>query len=570
MIMKLTKHRKSLLTGVVLAFFGLVWLMYPAAELTEYPAVIRICDRGGTPLRTVYSRDETYCVPLDSGESGDWIEQALVAAEDKRFYRHIGIDPVAIARAAVLDVACLRIVSGASTISTQVIKLNNPRRRSFAAKLAEAAGAIKMERALTKDEILMQYINRIPVGGNLVGVQAAGRRYFGKNAADLTLGEAALIAGLPQAPSRFRPDRHLKRALKRRKFVLDRMEHLGFITHEQRATAEEQPMEVNPHYDAFRAPHLCELVLSRRPSAVKGGRILSTLDSHLQRIAEDVMRQAGDKLRGKGVFGGAVVVIDVKSGGVAALVGSPDYDDLRHAGRVNCAVMPRSPGSALKPFAYALAVDSGLYTPGSLLEDAPLYFKDYTPRNFDHKYRGKVTLRRALVDSLNIPALTVVNREGLERFIAELRELGLQTVSRGADDYGLSIVLGTCEVSLLELVNSYACLARLGVYKPYRLLLADRTDAGRRIFSEAASWMIADMLGGNERDMAVFGHTGEARLPRIAWKKTESAGIGPYAPMPCACAAFTAGAMASISSRPRIPPSPLCGFSPATASRGWA
>jgi penicillin-binding protein 1C len=494
--------------------------------LADYPVSFYICDKDGDAMRTVLGPDDCRCAPVSLAAAGEWLPKALIAAEDKRFYRHGGVDMIAVARAVVLDVVCRRIVSGASTISTQVIRMSNPRQRTFATKAIEAVTAIQMEQRLSKSEILEQYLNRMPVGGNLVGMQAGARRYFGKDAADLSLGEAALLAGLPQSPARFRPDRYLKRALKRRAFVLERMQALGFVDAAERERAERQTMNVMPHADAFRAPHFCELVkqkLNAGAVAIDKFKVTTTLDSSLQSIAEDVLASYRQHLAGKLVYGGAVVIIDVASGDVLAMVGSPDYDDEKHAGRVNCAVMRRSPGSALKPFAYAMGFDCGMITPGSVLQDRPLYFKEYTPRNFDYKFRGAVTARTALIDSLNIPALSLVNRLGMNSFVAELHRLGLVSLDKAVSGYGLSLVLGTGEVKLLNLSNAYACLARGGIYKPYRLW-AGQAGAGARVFSAGAAWLVTDVLSGPGRAMAAVGHAGDVVMPRVAWKTGTSSG----------------------------------------------
>ena len=499
-------------------------------QLNEYPASLYICDRSGSPMRTILGAGDMRCIPVALEASGEWTSKALIAAEDKRFYSHGGVDVIAASRALAQNLASCRRVSGASTISTQVIRMNSPRSRNLSTKVIESVSAVRMEHDLSKDRILEQYLNRMPLGGNLVGVQAAAVRYFGRDAADLSLAEASLLAGLPQAPSRFRPDRRLKRALKRRSFVLERMQKLGFITAEQRIAAENQVLDIKPHPDQFHAPHFCEFVMQQLNRSGQGDNhhIITTLDAEIQGYAEGALRRHQAQLHNKAVFGGAVVVIDVATGEVAAMVGSPDYDDLVHAGRVNCAVMPRSPGSALKPMAYAMALERGLITPGRIVDDSPIFFKDYIPKNFDYKFRGRVSVRQALVDSLNIPALSLVNRIGLNEFVDKLHRLGLNSLDRAAEDYGLTVVLGSGEVRLLNLVNAYACLARRGIYQPYRVLPpasdSQVASGSRRIFSEGASWMIAEMLSGDERSMAVSGSAADIVLPRVAWKTGTSSG----------------------------------------------
>jgi penicillin-binding protein 1C len=525
----LKQHWRWSLTAAAVLLTVSLWIIFGRPpQLNEYPASLYICDRSGSPMRTILGPGDMRCIPVTLAAGGEWTAKALIAAEDKRFYSHGGVDAIAAVRALAQNLVYCRRVSGASTISTQVIRMNSPRSRNLSTKAIESVSAVRMERELSKDQILEQYLNRMPQGGNLVGVQAAAVRYFGRDAADLSLAEAALLAGLPQAPSRFRPDRRLKRALKRRAFVLERMQKLGFITAEQQAAAENQVPDIKPHPDEFRAPHFCEFVM--RHLNVSGDRrnVTTTLDAEMQGYAETALQRHLPQLHNKDAFGGAVVVIDVASGAVAAMVGSPDYDDLDHAGRVNCAVMPRSPGSALKPVAYVMALDRGLITPGKVVDDSPIYFKDYIPKNFDYKFRGRVSVRRALADSLNIPALTLVNSIGLNKFVGCLQQLGLDSLNRTAEDYGLAVVLGSGEVKLINLVNAYACLARQGIYLPYRVLPsapnASTTVSGRRVFSSGAAWMIADMLSGDERLTAISGNAADIELPRIAWKTGTSSG----------------------------------------------
>lgn len=524
------------------------WFLFPfpMRNLEIYPASMQLVDRDGNPLRVVLGPDDTRCDPVDFRGLSDRAVQALVAAEDKRFWRHSGVDVIALTRAVFQNIWFGEVVSGASTLSTQVIRLSTPRRRTLITKLIETFRAIQMECRLSKREILTQYLNRAPFGGNLVGLQAASLRYFGKDASELTLAEASLLAGLPQAPSRFQPNRHLPRALKRREYVLGRMMSLGAIDPAEKAEAERQPLRVGKHPNPFIAPHFCDLVLQELPedmsnstSSGSGGarasqravfEIRTTLADPLQHIASGALTDHVNRFRQQGIHGGAVVILEVKTGFVRALVGSPDYDDQQHAGQVNGATRPRSPGSALKPFAYAMAFDNGLLTPDSMVADVPTHFTDYDPENFGRQFNGLVTVRKALVQSLNIPALKTVREIGLESFIARLRELGLRSIDQPALHYGLSVVLGTAEVRLLDLVNAYACLARGGVYLPYRLLEKDGMSGGadgfegQRLFSTAAAYLVADALGGDERPMAVAGHTADVRHPRVAWKTGTSNG----------------------------------------------
>ena len=497
------------------------WAPFPEEELSRLPASVVLADRQGEPLRVRLGVGGLDCRPGYQPMPEHWIAKAMVAAEDRRFWTHPGVDGLALARAVGQNLFFGRRISGASTLSTQVIRMMHPRDRTAAAKLVEAFRALQLERRHGKREILAFYLDRAPFGGNVVGIEAAARRYFGKGAAHLSLAEAALLAGVPQSPSRGRPDRHPERAKRRQAYVLERMEACGFITAQQRAEAWAQPLAARPGKYPFRAPHFCDLVgvpAQLAPDAT----VRTTLDGDLQRRAEDVLRR---HLADGPAAGGAVVVLEVKTGAVRALAGSPDYFAERHAGQVNGAVARRAAGSTLKPFAYALALDSGLAVPVTVIPDVPLRFRDLDPRNFSEDCRGLVSVRDALVASLNLPAIEIERRVGQERLWATLRALGLGTIDRPAAHYGLGLVLGNAEVRLLDLANAYACLARGGDWAPARFVETGKAPAAKPIFSPEACWLVSDMLSGEERAMDTTGHAADVRLPPMAWKTGTSAGL---------------------------------------------
>lgn len=499
------------------------WVPFDVDALQRYPASLMLTDRQGQPLRVWLGPRDLDCRPLYEPQPGDWMAQAIVAAEDQRFWRHHGVDPAALLRAVKQNVTSRRTVSGASTLSTQVIRLVEPRRRNLWTKAVEAFRALQLERHCDKSAILAQYLNRAPFGSNLVGIEAAARRYFGKGAADLSLAEAAVLAGLPQSPSRLRPDRHPARAKKRQQYVLDRMLACGFITSNEYAQAVAQPVAVRPAPYPFRAPHFCELVDAKVDPA-GATTVRTTLDAGLQRVAEEALQRQARVLAGAGIRGGAVVILDVKHSAVRALVGSPDYAD-RRSGQVNGALAERSAGSTLKPFAFARALDRGQLTPHSVLADVPAMYRDYEPENFEPGFRGLVTARDALVLSLNLPALEVEQRIGQPVFYDTLRALGFDTLRRPAAHYGLGLVLGNGEVRLVDLVNAYACLARGGLMQPVRVVEEGERPAGRALFSPEACWLVTDMLSGEERAVDTTGHAADVRLPPLAWKTGTSAGF---------------------------------------------
>ncbi len=499
------------------------WFSIPPyrGDLRDYGAATIIRDRRGRPLRVVLARNGLLSEPIPRERTGDWAARALVAGEDKRFYRHGGVDLLAVGRAAWRNLRNRRIVSGASTISMLVGKLTEPRPRTFWTKLVEARHALELEKALGKEELIGQYLNRAPFGGNLVGIEAAARRYFAKSAADLTLSEAALLIGIPQAPSRLRPDLYPERAGKRRNYILEQMRRCGFITEQQFRRAAAQEILVAREPRPFLAPHFCDLVARlypRQPS------IVTSLDLDLQALAEKALRARLEELRENDVRGGAIVVLEVRTGAVQAMVGSPDYAAAADSGQVNGALARRSPGSALKPFVYALALDEGLCSPRLVVADVPMDFAGYRPQNFNRDYCGPVSARDALVQSLNIPALIYVQKLGLENVVRRLRAAGLATLDRPAEHYGLGIAIGACEVTLLELANAYACLARQGGYRAATCLEQAAPGRETRLFSDEAAYLVAEILSGDERAADAGGHLAEVRRPRVAWKTGTSAG----------------------------------------------
>ena len=514
----------SAFLAVLLAIFAVLWVKFPfdRKPIYDIPESIRWCDRDGIPLRIRLSDGGFDSVPTYVYHGDDWIAKAMVAAEDQRFWSHGGVDALAVLRSCKQTATSLRRVSGASTLSMQLIRLSCPRERSLTSKSIEAFRALQMERQLNKEEIISLYLNRAPFGANLVGIESASRRYFSKGSHDLSLGEASLLAGIPQSPTRFNPVRYLSAAKKRQAYVLKRMEACGFITREQMDNALQQPLRLQQNRYPFLAPHFCD-TLSRK--AAQGAiEVRTTLDLTLQRTVEESLAKYSPTLREEGIHGGAVVVLDAKTSEVLAMVGSPDFRARMKGAQVNAAIAPRSAGSTLKPFAYAVAMDRGLLTPLRVLYDVPQSYSDYDPSNFDKSHCGITTVRDALIRSLNLPVLDVEKRIGQPLFHAKLRELGLHTLNKPAEHYGLGLVLGNAEVTLLDLSNAYACLARGGVYLPYRTIPA-APSAGNQLFSNEVSWLISDIIGGDERAMDSSGTVADIRIPRLAWKTGTSAGF---------------------------------------------
>jgi penicillin-binding protein 1C len=512
--------RASFAVLIVLAVAA--WLAFPPPleEAQRYPAGLILRDAKGTILRVGLGPDDVDCRPVYTAATNDWIVQALVAAEDHRFFRHAGVDPLALLRAVRQNLTTGRRISGASTLTMQAVRLIHPRSRTWRAKFIESVQALRLERAMSKAEILGQYLNRAPFGSNLVGIESAARGWFNRPPQGLTLGEAAMLAGMVQSPTRFRPDRNLAACLKRRGYVLDQMVRRGMIGRGQRLAAERMPVVLRRGPRPFAEPWFCDWAQRgvRRPT----GDFTTTLDPALQYRANAAV-QAHAGLHDCAV---ALVIIKVATGGVAAMSCSGDYFDPQ-SGQLNTATTTRPAGSTLKPFVFAQAIDQGTLTPAWVLADVPRHFGNQAPVNFSGSFMGLVSAEEALILSLNLPALTLAGQVGLPRFWGKLHQLGLASLDRPAEFYGLGLALGNGSVSLLELANAYACVARGGAWRPCRPLVEQGPDdgAGRRVFSEGACWMVSEMLSGDARARDAVGHVAEARVPRFAWKTGTSAGF---------------------------------------------
>ena len=504
--------------------FILSWLLIdPHLEMAEsYPGGLVLRDGAGNVLRVSLGKDDTDCRPYYRASPDDWIVKALIASEDRRFYSHSGVNVPSVLRACFQNVTSLRRVSGASTITMQATRLILPHPRNLAWKYVEAFRAMQTERVRDKMWIISQYLNRAPFGSNLVGVEAAANGWFGKRAKDLGIGEAALLAGMVQCPSRFRPDRHLDRALKRREYVLGRMFALGMVDTDQYAAARTAKPAIRRGPRPFAEPFFCDWAQRRAERAgILRGDERTTLDADIQARARQIVEGAA-----AGGVSAAAVVMEARTGAVRALACSGNYFDA-NAGQVNTALAPRPAGSTLKPFLSALAMDGGLVTPEERLADVPKAYRGYAPANFDASYRGVVKLSDALVLSLNLPFVHLLQRTGVSRFGTLLRSIGLHHLKDADATFGLGMAIGNVEVSLVELVGAYGCLARGGTWiEPCALereVAAATNHPPLRVFSEGACSLVTDILSGEERASAAFGHMADVRTSRFAWKTGTSA-----------------------------------------------
>jgi penicillin-binding protein 1C len=506
----------------------------PETLFSERVPQFEILDRNGHSLRAARSDGGPFGERVSYLEIPQPLVEATLAAEDRRFRKHHGVDWRATFRAACQCTIHRRVISGGSTITQQLIKLAEPRPRTFRTKFIEAVQAMRLEQVWDKQRVLGEYLNRVEYGNFNTGCAAAAQFYFGKPLRDLSAAECALLAALPQAPSRLNPVTHFERARKRQQWILARMWEGGSLTAEEFGRARGEALRLAKPQRAFEAPHFVDLVLQNLgryslgtpaslPATVRSAglagkdagapgvvsAIKTTLDLDLNRFAERMVRQHLADLHEQQAHNASVVVIDNRSGDVLALVGSENYF-APASGQVNGAWAPRSAGSTLKPFTYLLAFERGA-TPASIVADVPTDFATstglFSPVNYNRRCYGPMRYRSALANSLNISAVKVLASIGGPHALqTRLQACGLTTLTRTAEDYGLGLTIGNAEARLLELANAYACLARLGEYRPYRLWSENEERHGEvRVADCGVAYLIADILSDNDARTLAFG-----------------------------------------------------------------
>jgi len=517
---RLTAAAFCLIVLLCLAFKALDALFpFPAERLTP-PASTAVLDNRDQPIRFFLAPDQSWRFPVALDEVAPAYLDAVLAGEDRHFFSHPGINPVSILQAALGNLRAGRVVRGGSTITMQVARLAEPKPRTLAGKIVECFRAMQLESRYSKGDILRFYVNMAPQGGNLVGVGAASWFYFGKSPALLSLAEASLLAAIPRSPNRFNPVKRPEAAQAARARVLAAMAETGAATKDKADEAATQDLPARLTRPPLIGPHFAQMALAREGRVP---RIRTTLDSRVQELTRQAMRQRLVELRSQGVENAAVVVIDAKTREVLALAGSADFFDEARHGRVNAALARRSPGSALKPFLYAKAFQDGLIAPQTLLLDIPITLGGYDPHNYDGVYRGRVEAQEALIHSLNAPAVRLLAEVGPERFLSLLHQGGLRTLDKPASHYGLSLILGGGEVTLLDLTNFYATLARGGLHSE-PVFTPGEHPTETRLFSPEASAEVTDILSRLERPDLPGGIDRAKGVPAVAWKTGTSFG----------------------------------------------
>jgi penicillin-binding protein 1C len=527
--------KKTFLISLLLACFALILSFFPTrGQIMEYGKMtsLRIIDRHGTILREVLSSKDATSRYCKLEKISPWLVQATVASEDKRFFLHNGMDLFAVFRSMIQNLTRHRVISGGSTITQQLARnlLNSPS-RSIVYKIIEAYVAVNLELKLNKDEILELYFNYAPYGNQTYGIEAAAHLYLRKPAYDLSLAEAVFLASLPQAPSFYDPYRFPDRLEQRKDRIFQAMLENGMIDSVQLCIGRDSPIDIIDKDKNFLAPHFCEYVISSSDikSDQKFSTIKTTLDYNLQKEMEKIVVNNIERLARANVTNSSVIVIDNHTMEVLVYIGSKDFFDVCIDGEVDGVRSLRQPGSALKPFTYALALENEC-TAATLIPDMPTFEDtrggDYMPRNYDEKYHGMVRLRNALACSYNIPAVRVCGNYGPEMLLGLCQRVGLQSLDKSAVHYGVGLTLGNGEVTLLELTRAYSIFAHYGRYLPERILLStDSIMAAparkvKKIIEPATAYIIMDIMSDNNARSPAFGLYSPLNMPFFCAVKT--------------------------------------------------
>jgi penicillin-binding protein 1C len=499
------------------------------ARLTQAPSAA-VTYRDGSYAHVFLAPDERWRVPVALEEVDKAYLAALIRLEDKRFWSHPGVDLLAVVRAAAQNLARGRRVSGASTLTLQLVRVLEPRPRTVRSKLVEALRALQLELRFSKQELLGLYLQFAPYGRNVEGVEAAALAYFGHRASSLSPAEIATLLAVPQNPNRRYPTpANAVRLRQARDEIAQRLLRLGALPlgaaplSAEAALAQIRATSAPARLRPFprEAPHLAAWLKEREVGRL---RIATTLDRGLQALVERTFHGVGPEARTKGIHHGAAVLLDHRTGEVVALVGGFDFWSKEPGVQLPAFAAPRSPGSLLKPFLYAHAIDRGLALPSHLVPDIPVNYGTYSPRNFDGRFDGLVTLEQALSRSLNVPFVELLAKVGVERFLGELRTLGGRSLREAPGHYGLSAIAGGAELTLLEVAGLYAALAQGGKARPLRLLADQEPQGAVQAFSEGAAYLTRRALALRDRPDFPTRARYSRMPPQIHWKTGTSFG----------------------------------------------
>lgn len=518
-------HKKFLLIviGRILITSGFLFLWHFSAITRIDISSKKILDRNHILLREICSSPYGTAYPVTLKDLPGHFQKVVLTTEDKRFYYHLGVDPLALARAARQNFTSGKTVSGGSTITQQLVRNIYHYPRTFKFKIWEAIRAVCIELRYSKNRILEEYLNRIPYGNGAYGVETAARLYFAKSARDLTLAESAFLCAIPASNKMYDPYRKLNLTIKRQQRILKLMLSKDKINHEEYEIARSEVLTLFPRERKFLAPHFCEWIRQKYGSALPA-HVITTLDYNLQRKVAYIINNHLSRLNVVNVNNAAAIVIDNHSSEILALVGSADFFDELHDGQVNGVLALRQPGSSLKPFVYSLALESG-FTSSSTVPDIESAIKIkngsfFIPQNYDKKYHGMVRLRTALACSYNIATVNLAAYFGPQAVLNKLLQAGFEHLNKPADFYGPGLCLGTGEITLVELARAYSALANKGRLRELRLLMDEPEEDKGLMFNQQIAFILTDILSDNSARIPAFGEFSPLNMPFKCAAKT--------------------------------------------------
>ena len=507
-------------------FFLLLNLVFPLRDTITYTTIVT--DNRGAMVNAFLTPDEKWRMKTELNEISPLLQKTIIAKEDKYFFQHPGINLIAIGKALFQNAIHLKRESGASTITMQVARALEPRKRNVLSKCIEAFRALQLEWKYSKNEILQLYLNLLPYGGNIEGVKAAALLYFNKAPDHLSLAEITALSIIPNRPSSLVIGKSNALIVQERNKWLLRFADEHVFTKKEIEDALIEPLTATRSAVPHRIPHLSYKLKTLRQAQDKlfsNAHVLAaTIDLNTQSKIEKLTGDYVRTLRLQNIRNAAVLVLDNKTGNVISYIGSAGFKDTLDGGQVNGAAAVRQPGSTLKPLLYGLCMDQGLLTPKSIINDVPVNYNGYAPENYDQTFNGPVTMEYALEHSLNIPAVRSLQLLGKEKLIATLTNAGFKQIAQKQAGLGLSLILGGCGATLEQLTSLFSAFANEGVWTAPHFLQGEKTSQSKRLLSPAASYLITETLSQVARPDFPINWTATEHLPKIAWKTGTSYG----------------------------------------------
>ncbi|AFK03193.1 penicillin-binding protein 1C [Emticicia oligotrophica DSM 17448] len=519
-LLQIIKYRSVKVPLFLLGLILILNILFPPKIEVNFSTIIT--DRNGQILHTFLSKDEKWRMFVTLEEITPVLRKAILAKEDKYFYYHFGVNPVAIIRATVNNVLKKRRTSGASTITMQVVRMLRPNKRTYLNKITEILRAIQLEIFYSKDEILQMYLNLVPYGSNIEGIKSASYLYFQKSPDRLSLAEVTTLAIIPNRPTSLRLGTRNPLITEERNKWLKRFEREKVFDSILINDAIREPLNAFRHEAPKEAPHLSIRLQKNFPTEAI---IKASVSKAIQTKVEQMVANYVNRTRAMNINNAAVLVLNNETMQIEAYVGSAGFGDKIDAGQVDGIQAIRSPGSALKPLLYATAFDKGILTPKNIINDVPTNFNGFEPENFDKKFNGKVTVEFALANSLNIPAVKAIRDLGKVELIEKLKKADFQTIRKQEKDLGLSIVLGGCGVTLEEMTQLYASFANEGNWQKANYLFTENPQNSKvELLSSSATYLITEILAQIKRPDLPNNFDYTYRLPKISWKTGTSFG----------------------------------------------